>query len=158
MYTNDTGSFMYPLFQRLVPFLILALGLSPLGCHYVGFKKLPESGATLEGTVTYGKEKLQAALIIVQGSSGAATGNIGEDGRYKIENVPLGEVNIAVNTEAAKGQLRGQLMAQALNKEKSGKGAPRIIDVPAKYADPATSGIKTTINKGLNTFDIVIPK
>jgi hypothetical protein len=144
--------------QRLIPFLILVLGLSPLGCRYVGYKTLPESGASLEGTVTYGKEKLQAAFIIVQGSSGAATGNIGEDGHYKIENVPLGEVSIAVNTEAAKGQLMGQFMAQSLNKEKGGKAPPRIIDVPAKYADPNKSGIKTTINKGPNTFDIVIPR
>jgi hypothetical protein len=30
--------------------------------------------------------------------------------------------------------------------------------VPAKYADPASSGIKTTVNKGENKFDIVIPK
>ncbi len=144
--------------QRFAPFMILALGLSSLSCRPVSFQKLPESGATLEGTVTYGKEKLQAALIIVQGASGAATGNIGEDGRYKIENVPLGEVSIAVNTEAAKGQLKGQFMAQALSKEKGGKAPPRIIDVPAKYGNPTTSGIKTTINKGLNTFDIVIPK
>ena len=38
------------------------------------------------------------------------------------------------------------------------KGAPKIIDVPAQFGDPAKSGTKITVNKGANTFDIVIPK
>ena len=38
------------------------------------------------------------------------------------------------------------------------KGAPRIVGVPKKYFDPAKSGIKTTVNKGENTFDIVLPR
>jgi hypothetical protein len=49
----------------------------------------------------------------------------------------------------------GKLMAQSQGKA---KGAPRIVAVPDKYADPAKSGIKTTIGKGENHFDLVIPK
>jgi hypothetical protein len=49
----------------------------------------------------------------------------------------------------------GKFMAQSQGK---GKGAPRIVDVPSKFADPAKSGIKTTISKGENKFDIVIPR
>jgi hypothetical protein len=33
-----------------------------------------------------------------------------------------------------------------------------VIEVPKKSFDPTQSGIKTTIAKGANTFDIVIPK
>ena len=148
---------MHRLLQRFVPLLILAASLSPLGCSFHSFKKLPESGASLEGTVTYGKDRLQAAMIIVQGANGSATGFLGDDGRYRIENVPLGEVSLAVNTAAAKGQMMGQFMAAAQTKDKS-KAPPRIIDVPGKYTNPSSSGIKTTINKGPNTFDIVIPR
>ena len=38
------------------------------------------------------------------------------------------------------------------------KGPPlRFIDVPPKFFDPQTSGIRTTTKKGVNPFDIEIP-
>ena len=49
----------------------------------------------------------------------------------------------------------GQSMAQSQGRA---KGRQKLIDVPAKYADPNKSPINTTISKGPNTFDIVIPK
>jgi hypothetical protein len=96
-----------------------------------------------------------AALVIAQNESGAATGFVGDDGRYKLENVPLGEVNIGVNTEAGKGQAMGKQMAQSQGKAKP---SLKLIDVPRRFAEPARSGIKTSINKGPNTYDIVIPQ
>jgi hypothetical protein len=119
-------------------------------------KRLPETGATLEGTVSYGKERVMVAMIIVQGDGGMATAFVGEDGRYKAENVPLGTVHIAVNTAAGKGEMTGKMMARAQGKAPG--PLPPMIDVPAKYADPTKSGITTTINKGENKFDIVIPR
>jgi hypothetical protein len=115
----------------------------------------PETGATLSGTVTYGKDKVGAALVIAQNGSGSATAFVDDEGRFGLTNVPLGEISIAVNTAAGKGQAMGKLMAQSQGKA---KGAPRIVDVPSKYADPNKSGIKTTIVKGDNHFDVVIPK
>jgi len=125
------------------------------GCRVGGGVQYPETGATLEGTVTYGKEKVGVALVIAQNESGAATGFLDENGRFKLENVPLGEVNIGVNTEAGKGEAIGRAMSAAQGKA---KGAPKIVDVPKRFAAPGTSGIKTKIEKGANTFDIVIPK
>ena len=144
--------------------LVVGCALLIASCGYgVKEERLPTTGATLEGTVTRGSEKLSAALIVVAGSSSSATGEIDEaTGRYKVQNVPLGEVKIAVNTEAAKGQLMGKMMSGYYKgpeaKTRGLVGPPKIIDVPTKYADPATSGITTTINAGANTFDIVIPK
>ena len=115
-----------------------------------------ETGATLEGTVTYGGQKVRVALIIAQGASGASTGFVNDDGRYQLGNVPLGEVNIAVNTGAGKGQLISRAMAQS-----KGQGTgplPQVIDVPSKYGDPTKSGITTTVSQGANTFNVVIPK
>jgi hypothetical protein len=117
--------------------------------------RYPETGATLEGTVTYGKDPVGAALVIAQNQSGAATGFIDDDGRYRLQNVPLGEVSLAVDTNAGKGRAMGMLMAQSQGK---GQEAPKIVDVPAKYAKPTTSGLTTTISQGANTHDIVIPK
>jgi hypothetical protein len=142
--------------RRLAALAAAASLLLPAGCG-IGLreKKLPETGATLEGTVTYGKEKVMVAMVIIQGESGAATAFVGEDGRYKAENVPLGAVKVGVNTAAGKGDFQGKLMAKSQGK--GGGPLPKLIDVPAKYFDPTTSGISTTVNKGDNTFNIVIP-
>jgi len=143
--------------RRILPRLALLafLGLGPVACNSEPVRGMPgpETGATLEGTVTYGGQKLQVALVIAQNSSGQATGFIGDDGRYKLVNVPLGEVSIGVNTDAGKGQLMSRMMSQSKGK---GRVMPRVMDVPAKYFEAETSGLKTTVNKGENTFDIVI--
>jgi hypothetical protein len=138
---------MFRMLQGLVLVTGAGLALCLVGCSSLNPNRLPETGATLEGTVTYGQQKLPAALIIVVGKDGSATGKIGEDSRYKVNNVPLGEVTIAVNTAAAQGEARSP-----------GYKGPQPIPVDSKYHDPATSGIKTTIDKGANTYDIVIPK
>jgi hypothetical protein len=106
--------------------------------------------------VTYGSQPIKVALIIAQGGDRGATAFVGDDGRYKLTNVALGEVNIAVNTAAGKGNLISRSMARAKGKDQA--PLPAAIDIPQKYFDPTTSGIKTKINPGPNTFDIVIPK
>ncbi len=139
---------------------IAILALAGIGCAFAGCGvkeiRIPETGADLSGTVTYNGEKVPVALVIVQGAGASATGNIGDDGRFSIKNVPIGEVNIGVNTEAGKGELRGKMMARAQTKQKV--EMPKVIDVPSKFFSPATSGIKTTINKGSNKYDVVIKK
>jgi hypothetical protein len=141
--------------MRLAALALATGGLLVVGCRTgVREERLPETGATLEGTVTYNDEQVLVAMIVVQGEKGASTTFIGDDGRYKVENAPLGTVHIAVNTENGKAQMTGKMMAQS-----QGKGSlPKMIDVPARYGDPSTSGITTTINKGSNNFVIAIPK
>jgi hypothetical protein len=143
--------------QCLATLTVAGFGLLLAGCGTgLREKRLPETGASIEGKVSYGKEQVMVAMIIIQGESGAATAYIGEDGRYRADNVPLGTVHIAVNTDAGKGDFQGKLMAKSQGK---GQGPlPKLIDVPAKYADPTKSGITTTINKGENKYDIVIPR
>jgi hypothetical protein len=143
--------------MRQMPRLFMYLIVPCLAsCSYTPrAERLPETGATLEGTVTYAGQKVPAALVIAQGSSGSANTFVSEDGHYKLDNVPLGEVSLAVNTNAGKGRMMSQVMAQSQGKSKA---PPKAIDVPAKYADPSTADIKVTIHKGENKFDIVIPK
>jgi len=146
-------------FLRLTVLLLAGLGLGPVACGpHVSEVRRPETGATLEGTVTYGTEKVTVALVIAQGEGAGASAQafIGDDGRYKLDNVPIGEVHLAVNTAAGKGQLMSQVMAQSQGKA---KGPPKVVvEVPAKYGDPTKSGLKTTVAAGPNTFNIVIPK
>jgi hypothetical protein len=140
--------------QRLLLLTAAGLAVCPAGCN-PRERRLPETGATLEGTVSYGKDKVMVALVVAQGEGGSAQGFINEDGRYKLENVPLGEVHLAVNTEAGKGQQMSTIMAQSQGKARQ---IPKVIDVPAKYGEPSKSGITTTISKGENTYNIEIPK
>jgi hypothetical protein len=135
--------------RRTLVGLVVLLGtiVVLVGCGG-GQREIEPSGATLEGTVTYNNEKVLVAMIVLAGDKGGAQGFVGEDGRYQIENAPLGDVKVAVNVDAAKGQLMSKIMA----KQKT----PKIVNVPAKYADPNTSNLKTTINKGPNTYDIVL--
>jgi hypothetical protein len=138
--------------RRLV--LLAAAGLCFCAACDGGTARRPETGATLEGTVKYGDQKVMVGLVIAEGTS-ATTGFIDDDGRYHLDNVPLGDVNLAVNTEAGKGQLKSKMMAQMKGKAKA---LPNVVDLPAKFHNPQTSGITTNIKAGPNTYDIVIPK
>lgn len=149
---------MHRTLQGLAHVALATLVLWSAGCEK-GHRRT-ETGATLEGTITYGSQKVPAALVIVAGKDHSATGNVGEDGRYKVENAPLGEVNIGVNTAAARGEMQSKIMAEAY-KGPGAKGVGKasklqIVDVPGKYGTPESSGITTTVNKGANTYDIVI--
>ena len=140
-------------------FIFFAIICGLAGCSRYEYR-LPETGATLEGTVTYGGETVPMAQISVLGEKDQGVGQI-EEGRYKVERVPLGEVKIGVNTEAMKSNFVSQQMAQSYKgpgSKGSGRAAGlRFVSVPAKYQDPETSGIKATIKAGKNTLDIVVP-
>lgn len=138
---------------------LLALSVLVFGCDPYE-ARLPESGATLEGAATLNGEKVPLALVVVVGQNGSATGQL-EEGKYKVENVPLGDVKIAVNTQAARGQMISQQMAQSYKGPGSkgpAKPAPRFVDVPSKYWEAETSGLTTTTKRGTNTFDISLTK
>src|SRR5436190_5332434 len=135
-------------------FVLLAFTCAIAGCTRYEYR-LPETGATLEGTVTYGGETVPMAQIDVLSEKGQAIGQI-EDGRYKVENAPLGEVKIGVNTEAMRSNMIGQQMARA--KGVASGPAPKFISLPSKYSDADTSGVTTTIKNGKNTFDIVLAR
>jgi hypothetical protein len=124
--------------------------------------KLAESGATLEGTVTFKDEQLRFANISVSGEGRLASGRIDENGRYKVENCPIGEVKVGVNTQSAMGEYTSETMRGGAFKGTEAKGRGKVsikmIHVPEKYFVPETSGLSTTVKAGNNTYDIVITK
>lgn len=141
----------------------VGIGFGSFGCGSNAPVALPETGATLVGTIKYGSEELQYSNVIVRsGEKGVALGLILEDGRYRVENVPLGEVKVGVMPKASYGRFMSDSMAGGAYKGPDGKGRGKVnlrfIDIPEKFYDPDQSGITTTINRGENTFDIVIPK
>ena len=140
--------------QKLLMLVVVALGCTPYE------SRLPETGATLHGAVTLAGEKVPLALVIVVGEKGSATGQV-EDGQYKVENVPLGDVKIGINTEAARGQMISMQMSQSY-KGPGAKGGrsttARFVEVPSRYWTAETSPIATTVKKGANPFDISLTK
>jgi hypothetical protein len=135
-----------------------AIGLAALllpSCSTAGaFKPLPETGATLGGTVRFKNEPLRIGTVIVQGAHEGAQGKIHEDGHFTVGNVPLGEVTIAVTMGPAHGEVIGLAAAQKARGEHV--SVPKIVNIPAKYSDASSSPLKTTIQKGENNYDIIL--
>jgi hypothetical protein len=153
---------MHPLIRRGAAAALALCVIVLASCLGPKEERLPETGATLEGTITYGSETIHFAQIQAMGDGKSAIGRIGEDGRYRIENVPLGDVTIGVNTAAAKGEFMSMIQSRA-NKGPESKGKanvslPKFVDVPSVYYNPDKSGLKTTIQKGTNTYDVKIPR
>lgn len=125
---------------------------------------IPTTGNSLTGIVKYGNEQLQFAMVLVSGGLSQTQGMIREDGTYFVDNCPEGDVLVAVNSDAGRGMFMSKSMAAGAYAGPDAKGAGKkkvdvkFIEVPKKYFDPTTSGLKTTIAKGENKFDIIIPK
>jgi hypothetical protein len=150
--------------MRLHTLTLLTAGLA-VGCEPGAHKpvSLPETGPTRSGTVTVGADQLRFAQIFVRGADGStAQGAIGEDGRYTVGNVPVGEVMVAVNTELARGDSVAAGMAGAYQGPEGGakKGRAKLagfVNLKEQYFDPEKSGLKTATKAGENEFNITLP-
>lgn len=144
----------------MIRLLILLSALSITGCGQVAHE-IPDTGATLEGSVTLNGTPIPLALIIVRSENATADFVVREEGKYKVPSVPLGLVKIGVDTEAMRGEVISRNMASAYKgpdgkmKEEQAKKL-KFVPVPAKYADPETSGLEFEIIKGSNTFNIIL--
>ncbi len=145
--------------RRLLPGIMV---ICVMGCGQRAYE-IPDSGATLEGSITYDGKPVPMALIVVRSETATADARIVEPGKYKVPSVPIGKVKIAVDTDAMRGELMSRSMAQAYKGpggQSSAEAGKKLsfIAVPGKFADPDSSGITFEIKKGANTFDIVIPR
>lgn len=132
------------------------VGGSACNNKFVKEETLPDTGATLEGTITYNGKEVPYAEVIVKGANGTvAQGRVGDDHKYIIKSVPVGEVQIGVNTASARGDAIARGM-QASSGGKEKKKAEPFVEVPEKFASPDTSGLKYTVKSGANTHNIVV--
>lgn len=144
--------------------LICTLAAAGCGSQVHRPVAIPETGATLTGTVTVSGEQLRFAHIFVRGADGTMSqGAIGSDGTYTVNNVPLGEVTVAVNTEAARGDSIAAGMAGSYAGPEAGGGKTGkaklagFVNLKESYFDPEKSGLKTSIKAGSNEFKIELP-
>ena len=103
---------------------------------------------TLTGKVTInGKPAVAGAMVkLVSADNKVATGGVGSDGTYSVADAPEGPVKIGVigvPTGTVKVDMPGMSAAT---------GEP----IPARYADPNSSGLTYTVKKGYQTYDIAL--
>jgi len=142
-------------------FLVLPLLLVLVfGC---GTKVNPNAPATVSGKVTYKGAPVTAGTVDFHpaGSKGTISGPIKSDGMYTARDLPTGEMVVTVNTEMANPNRKTP--SYGGGKGKSPIAAPpgppptgggEYVKIPAKYANPKTSGLTVTLNAGQNTKDI----
>jgi hypothetical protein len=136
-------------------------GLSACGERMVTYEA---SGNNLSGTITFNGEKVTYASVFVVQEGHQTSGSVMEEGKYLVVNCHVGPATICVNSDSARGRFMSDSMAAGAyaGPEAKGKDAGKkktnvkFIEIPKKYQDDKTSGIKTTIEKGDNTFDIAI--
>ncbi len=92
--------------------------------------------ATVSGTVTFAGKPLpggSVAFISTADPAKRVTGILQEDGTFRVADVPVGKVDVAIDTEPMK------------------IGAPkRYVTIPENYRNPATSGLNYDVMPGDN--------
>jgi hypothetical protein len=157
---------------------LLALAALPLALALAGCGK---GKGTVSGKVTLDGDPLPAGRILFVGDKGEASADI-KDGQYTANNVPTGNVKVAVDTAvirreaqqllaAAKNQRTGEapegMPAEAKAKfeqekkaaEERGKRGNELMekyrDIPEKYTKPDSSGFTVQVKKGeTTTFEV----
>lgn len=107
----------------------------------------------MSGRVAHNGKALVGGSVTLVGEGGTrVTGRINPDGTYKIDEVPVGLVKIAVKASSSPG-LPPVLVPWAPE-----ESDPEASDgVPAGYADADKSGLTLTVAAGQQTFDINLP-
>jgi hypothetical protein len=118
---------------------------------------------TVTGFVKY-KDKIVKGGTVTFVAKGGASGSspIAEDGSYTVSNIPVGDVQITVETASMKPS--GMDVG---HKYKPPPGAPpeaaagmggkskdRYVQIPDSYNNPSTSGLTYTVKSGNQEFPI----
>lgn len=142
---------------------LLASALAVLGAG--GCSNQPKTG-TATGKVTFDAKPLPGAVVSFVSKDGGtpATAMTDAAGAYSAASVPAGEVLVSVSVPSANSAETGEIikkMGSGENKKGPSGPPPAPIKLPPRYADPGTSGLKTTIKpdaEGPTTYDIPLTR
>lgn len=121
-------------------FAVLAacLGLATSGCGGGGT-------ATVTGTVKYKGAPLTAGSVTLQvAGKRPATGPINADGTYRVENAPVGNATILVQTPLPASDSNAPLTGPM----PEGAVVVKVVPIPKRFADPAQSNLSAVITPG----------
>lgn len=139
----------------LLPFL---LALTSAGCG--------SSTGTVSGKVYHKKASLKGGSVTFLSADKqfGKTAEIQEDGSYRLDELPPGDMTICVETSSLNPTRSTFIPKNAMPKNVAGEGdfqptdpraaAQRYVPIPVRYADPETSGLKYTVGKGKQEHDI----
>ena len=142
-------------------FLVLLATLAATGCS--------GSSVTVTGKVSYLDKPVKGGNVTFISTEGkrSVSGPIDEDGSYKLERVPSGEVKICVETESLNPAKQPRRPINAPPKDVTppdGYKPPsqentsrRYIKIPPEFADPEKTTKSHTITGGSQEYDIKLP-
>ena len=125
--------------------LVLGMGVISAGCS-----TQPKKFAS-KGTVTYKGAPVPAGTIKFFGpdnKDSVSAASIREDGTFDVTELQPGEYKVTVDT-AFTGGSGGQAAPST-----GGTSAPKKVDIPQKYWNTATSGLKYTITPETKLIEI----
>jgi hypothetical protein len=131
---------------------LIALGLLVLaGCS--------AAKGSLSGTVTFqGKPIVYGTVIAVCSDGISRSANIEPDGSYRLDNLPTGEVKLAVLSpepyETPSSPRRGERSVPAKPAPNGAVDRSKWVKIPEEYGDPRLSGLATRVVAGHSTFDL----
>jgi hypothetical protein len=130
-----------------------------------------KSRGVVKGRVTFNKQPLPAGTVTFYGPQGGMTGvgQIDAQGNYEVKDAPVGECQVTVTVPqlpmdpSVRARLKGggPKLPGVKNPDESSPSLPSNPTVPkdirpidAKYSKPDTSGLKFTVQKGEQTYNI----
>lgn len=159
--------------RKTVGYSAVIVGIAVLGLITVGCSK--GSGlktGNVSGTVTFNGQPVANAQVVFQPKQGGqnAVGTTDAKGRYTLmtgtdQGALIGEHRVTVTVQSGAEQLSGinaadpsasygeAMMAAAAGRPPAAQ-TPSAGGIPAKYADPTTSGLEFTVKEGSNTINL----
>ncbi|MGQ9823273.1 MAG: carboxypeptidase-like regulatory domain-containing protein [Thermogutta sp.] len=147
---------------------IALLGLITNGCSKGSGLKT----GSVSGTVTFQGKPVANAQVVFQPKQGGqnAVGTTDANGRYTLmtgtdRGALIGEHRVTVTVQSGAEKLSGidaadpsaaygQAMVAAASGRPPAAQTPSAGGIPAKYGDPATSGLEFTVKAGSNTINL----
>jgi hypothetical protein len=146
--------------QTLGVILILTLTIQASGCG--GASKRPPL-AKVSGKVLYNGEPLGNATVVFQLADGSAPrrseGLTDADGSFTLTTYNTDDgaiIGSNIVTVSKKGGGTGQRVMTPADLAAMGGAPPSEDQLPEKFADPKTSGLKYEVEAGKNEFEIAL--
>jgi len=141
---------------------LLLLGLMALSVGCTSSK----GRAIVKGQVTFDGTPLPSGSVTFSGANNATGTATIEDGKYVMNDAPLGEVKITVTAPPPlpMGPRPGTVDKGSVDPEHPERRIPimspltKRLPIPEKYASPATSGLTFKVERGEQTHDINLTK
>jgi hypothetical protein len=137
------------------------IGTVAVACLFLGLTGCGKGQSTVSGKVTLNGKALKSGSVLMVGEDQVRySADIERDGSYRIENVPFGNVQVAVYSFDPKEQ-----NVPNFKNDRPGKLGSKVPDqspidnagwfpIPASYGDPSKSGLALTVDQANMVFDI----